>query len=95
VRKYSLKAELTVGRADLRRILMKHPAADIRPRFLQFVVHTVIQNQKSKSGGVSRRSLARLHRLDRRELRLALFLVDFEIQNNVLAAIEAGDGTGW
>src|SRR6266699_1295554 len=28
-------------------------------------------------------------------LRSALFLVDFEIQNDVLATVEAGDRTGW
>jgi len=50
---YCAIALLTVSRTELRRILMKHLAADIRPEFLQFVVQTVIQNQKSKSGGVS------------------------------------------
>src|SRR6267378_561559 len=30
-----------------------------------------------------------------RNLRSAFFLVDFEIQNDVLATVEAGDGTGW
>src|ERR1700687_1630171 len=30
-----------------------------------------------------------------RKLRSALLLVDFEIQTDVLATVEAGDGTGW
>jgi hypothetical protein len=30
-----------------------------------------------------------------RKLKSALFLVDFEIQNDVLAAVEAGDRAGW
>src|SRR6266853_3984304 len=33
---------------------MKHLAADIGPEFLQFVVHTVIQDKESKGGGVSK-----------------------------------------
>jgi len=43
-----------VGQDELRRVLMKHLAANIRPEFLQFVVHSVIQNQKTKGGRIAR-----------------------------------------
>src|SRR5207253_10660043 len=39
---------------------------------------------------------ARKHNLPKgRSLRSALFLVDFEMQNDILATVEAGDGTSW
>src|SRR5258707_15296257 len=41
-------------RRGLRRILVEHFTADIRPEFLQFVGQSVVQNQKSKCCGISR-----------------------------------------